>query len=152
MKNIRELNNAEFSGIINNALPFLQINPISEAVCIHAEAYKSGIDVNYIRCNVDWEGFSSLTEALETLYHELFKDGIPSGELLFFYPFDRTKKGNYGVILESSQLLDFLIKEHLKIYPECFNVEMCSFGFYFIDHKIFYGMEHPDFLYSFCVR
>ncbi|WP_085448808.1 hypothetical protein [Escherichia marmotae] len=93
MKNIRELNNAEFSAIINNALPFLHINPISEAVCIHAEAYKSGVDVNYIRCNVDWEGFSSLTEALETLYYELFKGGIPSGELLFFTRLIEQRKG-----------------------------------------------------------
>lgn len=152
MSEIKEISDDEFSELINVALPFLKINPVSGAVCIHAEAYKSGIDVNYVSSNVDWESFTSLVEALKTLYHELFRDGIPSGELLFFYPFNKTKKGNYGVILDSSRLFDFLIKEHLDIYPECFNVEMCSFGFYFLKHNVFYGMEHPDFLYSFSIR
>lgn len=152
MNNIIELDEMEFSCVIKEIFPFLHVNPVSDAICIHAEAYKNGVDVNYINSKADWESFSSLTDSLKMLYNELFKGSIPTGDLLFFYPFDKTKKGNYGVIFNSSLLYDFLVKEHLDIYPECFNVEMCSFGFYFLEHKIFYGMEHPDFLYSISMK
>lgn len=56
-----ELDEATFSGLIAKALPFLHINPVSDAVCIHAEAYKSGVNVNYINGNIDWESSEIIT-------------------------------------------------------------------------------------------
>ncbi|RXO32001.1 hypothetical protein D0525_24280 [Salmonella enterica] len=148
MNNITELSDSEFSLLIKQVLPFLYVNPVSGTVCIHAEACKNGIGVNYISSNVEWENFSSLADSLKSLYNELFKEGVPSGKLLFFYPFSKTRKGNHGVIFDASCLYDFLVEKHLEIYPEIFNVEMFSFGFYFLEQNMFYGMEHPDFLYT----
>lgn len=152
MSEIIEINNRQFSDFITKVMPFLNKNPVSEAICIHVEAAKNGFPIKYINSKIDWEDFDSTQASLEALYLELFKDHKFDGDVLFFYPFCKTKNGNPAIIISSDSLKEFLIKKHIEVYPEYFNVEMYSFGFYFFNENIFYGMEHPDFLYYFKIK